>query len=182
MKHSVSWIVVLASGLLLTSGVTAKPPGGGNIDVSYYWISVDPHPGSDPVSPIYDPPGDCLGWNPGPVFWVDMPREECSTVVTSEGHLVYDHIRLIVKTDANRDIVSVQLRGGDSAGRLHMSDEIAVDPQTPNMTGDFTLHVDADEVTVWGCNGSLKSKKFVCADPVGTISLGDFHYVFDHIE
>jgi hypothetical protein len=85
---------------------------------------------------------------------------------------------MIVRTDGNGDIFSVQIRGGDSAGRLHMSDVIPIDPpQTPVLGGDFALHVDTDNVTIWGCDGNLKSKNFDCPEPVGTINLGDLHYV-----
>jgi hypothetical protein len=159
--------------------------GGGAAD-PIYLISVDSHAGASPISPLYDPPEDCLGTNPdqkgpGVVFAVVMPRHhECTTVVTSEGYLLTDDIRIAVNTDGNGDIVSVRVNGQDIIGKeglQHQSDVIAVAPQTPNLSGDFTLHVDADNVTIWRCNTHTLKPNTRCEVPVGTISLGDITYV-----
>lgn len=163
--------------------------GGGDDDTSNatYLISVDPHDPPDTVnSPLYDPPADCLGTNPdqkGSSVSIDvvMPRHhECATVVTSEGYLLTDDIRIWVTTDNNGDIVSVQLIGQDvigSEGLQHRSDLIQVTPQTPNLSGDFTLHVDADNVTIWKCDAHRIKRNTNCDVDVGTISMGDFTYI-----
>ncbi len=159
--------------------------GGGDDDTSdaTYLISVDPH---EPVnSPVYDPPEGCLGTNPdqkgsGVSLDVVMPKHECATVVTSEGYLLTDDIRVWVTTDDNGDIVSVQLIGQDVVGReglQHRSDLIQVAPQTPNLSGDFTLHVDADNVTIWKCDAHRIKRNTNCDVDVGTISMGDFTYI-----
>lgn len=160
--------------------------GGGGGDDSgspTYLISVDSHASLEPVSTPYDPPEDCLGTNPNasePVFWVDMPKHECSTLVTSQGYLLTDDIRIRVNRDGNGDLVSVEVTGQDIIGKkglVHTSGAIAITPQTPNLTGDFTLHVDADNVTIWKCNTHTLKPNTRCDVPVGTVSLGDFTYV-----
>jgi len=182
-----------AAGHAAPGGGKGKPDNGGDdgsddgSSSATYLISVDPHdPADTPISPLYDPPADCFGTNPeqkggGVALDVVMPRHhECATVVTSEGYLLTDDIRIWVNTDSNGDIVSVQLIGQDiigTEGLQHRSDLIPVAPQTPNLSGDFVLHVDVDNVTIWKCDTHRIKGNTRCDIDVGTISMGDFIYI-----
>ena len=194
MKQSVLLMALFASCLPMGQDVlAAKPPGaggggggngGGNGggDDPTYLISVDPH---DPPlavnSPLYDPPEGCLGSNPTVTLWTHMPKHECATLTTSDGYQLTDDIHILAQVDENTgDIVSVRINGQDvigKAGLHHKSDLIAVIPQTPNLSGDFTLHVDADDIMIWKCNTHVPKPNTVCDVPVGTVSLGDLIFV-----
>lgn len=163
--------------------------GGGGTGDPVYAISLDPHPGAAATqSPLYDPPADCLGSNPdlkgpGVEFSVFFPRHDlCATVTTSDGTTLTDDVHIRVDTDAAGDIVSVRLDGQDvigSAGIVFISDDIPVVPQTPNLSGDFTVHVDADDVQVWKCDTHTLKPKTTCSVPTGTIAVGDLNYFFE---
>ena len=122
-------------------------------------------------------------------LWAYFPRHDiCATLITSSGYLIADDIVIRVKIEKKKagalpKVISVQVIGQDmdgAEGLIHQSDVITnIESVESNGGGSFVIHVHADDVQLWKCDGHLLKGQTTCTEDAGTFAIQDMVYTPD---
>ena len=122
-------------------------------------------------------------------LWAYFPRHDlCATLTTTHGASIADDIVIRVKIEKKKagalpKVINVQVIGQDtigSEGLIHQSDVITnISSVESKADGIFVIHVHADNVTLWKCDGHLLKGQTTCEENVGTFAIHDMVYTPD---
>ena len=120
-------------------------------------------------------------------LWAYFPRHDlCATLTTSSDASIADDIVIRVKIEKKKAgalpvVISVQVIGQDvigADGLIYQSDVITDKLFDVDSMGDgsFVIHVHADKVKLWKCNGHLLKGRTTCEEEAGFFAIHDLVY------